>query len=148
MLLQSIIFLKPRKGNKMVVLKKKLDKRAKLQLKLENIIKYLKKPSGYLKKAKKGREDPQEEETRFLILAYSQYLSDAMKNQTKSLDKLYYIAGKLYKMRKNFEGPEELRPYLERIIEIAEIRLKSLYKVKTKFLKSERAESLNSSISP
>lgn len=65
-------------GKKLLIHKNLLDKRAKMKLELENIIKNLKHPSESLKNIRAGCEDPEDIENRILLLTYSQFLNETI----------------------------------------------------------------------
>lgn len=139
---------KANQGAKMVILKNKLSKRAKLRLELENVIKQLKDPSTYLKNIRNGIEDKHDKIIRKDLLFISQAISSAMASKKKSLDRLFKIAKSLYRQDDNFKGSKELRLYLKKLISIIETRIEGLYVVRKRKLEKQRELSRRSSQSP
>jgi hypothetical protein len=140
--------LKAKKNSKIVILKDKLSKRAKLRLELENVIKMLKNPSNYLKNLRNGCEDKKDAIIRKDLLAISQSISCAMASKRKSLDTLFTIAKCLYKLEDNFTGSKELRLYLKKLVTIIERRIEGLYRVKNHTLQKQKEMSKRSTKSP
>lgn len=132
---------------KLVILRDKLSKRAKLKLDLENIIKALRDPSTYLKHIRVGCEDTLDEEIRVDLLFYAEAVKDEMNNRKKSLDVYFNILKRLYHLDENFTGSQELFLYLQKLIKITHNRVEKLYNKRQRRLRQQRDRSRDSPFS-
>ena len=132
---------------KLVILRDKLSKRAKLKLDLENIIKALRDPSTYLKHIRVGCEDTLDEEIRTDLLFYAEAVKDEMNSKKRSLDVYFNILKRLYHLDENFTGSQELFLYLQKLIKITHNRVEKLYNKRQRRLRQQRDRSRDSPFS-
>ncbi|CAI2374279.1 unnamed protein product [Moneuplotes crassus] len=104
-------------------------------------------PSESLQKVRVNCEEEQDIKIRKLLLSYCNFLNESLDHH-KSLDKLFEVSRKLYRLLKICNGSKEILLYIKTLIRIAESNIHRLDGKQKEILQIEKEDSRLSSKSP